>query len=172
MKQNINKREKDFSVFFDHITEKILKVTNCAVFYDDGTGDICDEETRFSDLLRMKLFVLPITTRFLYDETSQAMLEFRFAVEHHIPVLPILQERGIEFRFNEICGEMQMISEVSSDDTEIGFDDKLKKFLSAILIGDELTEKVRGFDVCIVTTAKSDDEAKALLVKLGMPFKN
>ena len=36
----------------------------------------------------------------------------------------------------------------------------------------ELIEKVRGFDVCIVTTAKSDDEAKALLVKLGMPFKN
>ncbi len=36
----------------------------------------------------------------------------------------------------------------------------------------ELVEKVRGFDVCIVTTAKSDDEAKALLVKLGMPFKN
>ena len=28
--------EKDFSVFFDRITEKILKVANCAVFYDDG----------------------------------------------------------------------------------------------------------------------------------------
>ncbi len=36
----------------------------------------------------------------------------------------------------------------------------------------ELVEKVRGFDIDIVTTAKSDDEAKALLVKLGMPFKN
>ena len=36
----------------------------------------------------------------------------------------------------------------------------------------ELVEKVRGFDVSIVTTAKSDDEARALLVKLGMPFKN
>lgn len=32
-------------------------------------------------------------------------------------------------------------------------------------------EKVRGFDVCIVTTAKSDEEAKALLIELGMPFK-
>jgi len=32
-------------------------------------------------------------------------------------------------------------------------------------------EKVRGFDVCIVTSAKTDDEAKALLVELGMPFK-
>ena len=36
----------------------------------------------------------------------------------------------------------------------------------------ELVEKVRGFDVCIVTTAKTDDEAKSLLAKLGMPFRN
>ena len=36
----------------------------------------------------------------------------------------------------------------------------------------EQVEKVRGFDVCMVTSAKSDDEAKQLLVKLGMPFKN
>lgn len=36
----------------------------------------------------------------------------------------------------------------------------------------ETVEKVRGFDVCVVTSAKSDDEAKALLVKFGMPFKN
>ena len=32
-------------------------------------------------------------------------------------------------------------------------------------------EKVRGFDVCIVTTANTDSEAKALLEQLGMPFK-
>ena len=31
-------------------------------------------------------------------------------------------------------------------------------------------EKVRGFDVCIVTTAKTDEEAKELLKQLGMPF--
>lgn len=36
----------------------------------------------------------------------------------------------------------------------------------------EQVEKVRGFDICIVTTAKSDDEAKALLAKMGMPFRN
>lgn len=32
-------------------------------------------------------------------------------------------------------------------------------------------EKVRGFDIGIVTTAKTDEEAKALLTELGMPFK-
>ena len=32
-------------------------------------------------------------------------------------------------------------------------------------------EKARGIDVIFVTTAKSDEEAKALLKNLGMPFK-
>jgi len=32
-------------------------------------------------------------------------------------------------------------------------------------------DKVRGMDVIVVTTAKTDDEAKALLSSLGMPFR-
>lgn len=31
-------------------------------------------------------------------------------------------------------------------------------------------EKVRGFDICIITTAKTDEEAKELLTLIGMPF--
>ena len=31
-------------------------------------------------------------------------------------------------------------------------------------------EKVRGFDICIVTTAKNDEEARELLKLIGMPF--
>ncbi len=32
-------------------------------------------------------------------------------------------------------------------------------------------EKIRGFDICFVTTAKTDEEARELLKALGMPFK-
>lgn len=32
-------------------------------------------------------------------------------------------------------------------------------------------EKIRGFDICFVTTAKTDEEARVLLQELGMPFK-
>lgn len=32
-------------------------------------------------------------------------------------------------------------------------------------------EKIRGMDVCVVTTAKTDEEARELLRALGMPFK-
>ena len=31
-------------------------------------------------------------------------------------------------------------------------------------------EKVRGFDICVVTTAKTDEEARELLRLMGMPF--
>ncbi|MFA5316386.1 MAG: 50S ribosomal protein L5 [Dehalococcoidales bacterium] len=37
-------------------------------------------------------------------------------------------------------------------------------------IGYDEVEKVRGLEVCIVTTAKTDDEARKLLELLGMPF--
>ncbi len=33
-------------------------------------------------------------------------------------------------------------------------------------------DKVRGMDICFVTTANTDEEAKALLTKLGAPFAN
>ena len=32
-------------------------------------------------------------------------------------------------------------------------------------------EKIRGFDICFVTSAKSDNEARSLLKLMGMPFK-
>lgn len=32
-------------------------------------------------------------------------------------------------------------------------------------------EKVRGFDIVVVTTAKSDEEAKKLLTQMGFPFR-
>ncbi len=32
-------------------------------------------------------------------------------------------------------------------------------------------EKIRGFDICFVTTAKTDEEARELLRAFGMPFK-
>ncbi len=33
-------------------------------------------------------------------------------------------------------------------------------------------EKVRGYDICITTTANTDEEARELLALLGMPFEN
>jgi large subunit ribosomal protein L5 len=38
-------------------------------------------------------------------------------------------------------------------------------------IDQDKIDRVRGFDITVVTTAKSDDEGRALLKALGFPFK-
>ena len=38
-------------------------------------------------------------------------------------------------------------------------------------ISDDQVEKIRGFDICIVNTAKKEEEAKGILGAMGMPFK-
>ena len=106
----------------------ILKIADCAIYYDDGTGAEYDEETIYAGLLRMKLFVIPVTTRLLANEQCRAMKEFRFARKHGILVLPILQERGLETKFNELCGDMHLLSEASGDASELAYEEKLKKY--------------------------------------------
>jgi large subunit ribosomal protein L5 len=39
-------------------------------------------------------------------------------------------------------------------------------------INQDKIDRVRGFDITIVTTAKTDDEGRALLRQLGFPFKS
>ena len=47
----------------------------------------------------------------------------------------------------------------------------LKEQLIFPEISYDQVEKIRGMDVCIVTTAQTDEEARELLRALGMPFK-
>lgn len=47
----------------------------------------------------------------------------------------------------------------------------LKEQLMFPEISYEKIEKIRGMDVCIVTSAKSDEEARSMLELLGLPFK-
>ena len=46
----------------------------------------------------------------------------------------------------------------------------LKEQLIFPEISYDQVEKTRGLDICVVTTAKTDEEAKELLDMLGMPF--
>ena len=46
----------------------------------------------------------------------------------------------------------------------------LKEQLIFPEISYDQVEKTRGLDICVVTTAKTDEEAKELLDLLGMPF--
>lgn len=145
-----------------HIREDLFRQHNCAVFYDENPEHPEDMENFSNDLRTMKLVVLIVTSKFVYGDTFAFREVFRQAIADHIPVLPILEEHGIQEDFNEKCGNLQFLDPNSHDETEISYEDKLNKFLDSVLIGDELAEKVRkAFDAYVFLSYRKKDRKYA-----------
>lgn len=153
---------KDIALYFDKIADSILEKQNCAIFYDQDPNKIEDEQTYFSDLSQMQLIVIVITRNFLYCENIVFSKVFKFAMEKHIPVLPIMEESGLESEFNRLCGDLQYLDPNAHDLTAISFDEKLTKYLSSILVGDEMAAKVRAaFDAYVFLSYRKKDRKYA-----------
>lgn len=149
----------DRETYFPEIAKDILALQDCVIYRADGSGEA--DADFWCDLEQMRLFVIPVTARFL-DGDHQGLTEFRFAVEKNIPVLPLMQEEGLAERFNQICGNLQFLYKQSGDATAIGFEEKLKKYLSSVLIGDEQAEKIRkAFDAYIFLSYRKKDRRHA-----------
>ncbi len=163
---------EDFAKTFDPITDEVLHTHGNAGIWFHDPADIENElyeaegtvlsDAFASDLALMQLFVVPVTARFLFSDDPARTLEFTYAVEHHIPVLPLMQEGGLESEFNRICGDMQFLYKDDRDPTALPYEDKLKKFLDSVLIGDELAAKVRAaFDAYIFLSYRKKDRKYA-----------
>ncbi len=149
----------DFDTFFAPLSEEIQQLQNCAIYYYDEAPVSAEE--RHLDLKQMQLFVMPVTTRLLTKE-NQAMADFRFAIENHIPVLPLLQEQGLDTLFREKCGDLQYLSCKDWDPTAIPYREKLEKYLSSVLIGDSLAARIRAsFDAYIFLSYRKKDRQHA-----------
>ena len=152
---------EDFKIYFESISNEILAKQNCSIWYHgDKSVDYTDEF--YDDLGQMQLFVIPVTSRFLQNSNAVLEKEFLFAVEHHIPILPLMQESGLDKRFNSVCGNIQYLDKYNTDSTCIEYDDKLGKFLSSVLVGDELAEKIRSaFDAYVFLSYRKKDRRYA-----------
>jgi len=148
----------DFASFFPSLSEELLETQkNCALWYDDAPDEPHDEQF-LADLGQMQLFVMPVTYRLLTTPSRAMDVEFPFAIEHHIPVLPLMQERGLEALFAEKFGDLQFLDRFNTDPTAIPYNEKLEKYLSSVLIGDELAEKIRAaFDAYVFLSYRKKD---------------
>ncbi len=135
----------DFNVYFEPICRDIFWTQDCVIYYNSEQVMPWDKSTMDLELKHMQLFVIPVTYRFLYQDNAARSMEFIFAIKQHIPILPLMQENGLDSEFNRICGNIQFLNKksISNDPTVTSYEEKLEKFLSAVLLGDELTKKVR-----------------------------
>ena len=85
----------------EKIANDILDISDCAIWFhtDSLTEDDIDLDDLGMKLLEMKLFVVIISTNYLANDSLSKNWEYGFAVEHHIPVLPIAVESGLEEYF-------------------------------------------------------------------------
>lgn len=152
----------DFSVFFDSLSTEIMKISDCAVFYYEPDEDMTLDEDYYLDLSQMQMFVMPVTGNLLLRPCRAIDVEFPYAIEHHVPVLPIMLESGLEADFSRKCGDLQFLDKTLHDVTAIPYEEKLKTLLQSVLVGDELSAKVRAaFDAYIFLSYRKKDRKYA-----------
>ncbi len=154
---------QDHAAYFEPVSEEILHRQNCAVYYYEP-GAAVEPRERELELGQMQLFVMPVTRQLLTEtsDANQAMADFDFALGHHIPVLPLMQESGLEQLFNARCGSLQFLDKYAADPTAIGYEEKLTHYLDSVLVGDELAEKVRAaFDAYVFLSYRKKDRKYA-----------
>ncbi|MBO5768023.1 MAG: tetratricopeptide repeat protein, partial [Clostridia bacterium] len=143
------------------ISDEITKGRNCAVFYDaDYDGD--RGEKFYFDLSQMNLFVMPITTRLLTKPNRALGEELAIAIAKKIPVLPLMQESGLEELYKEKFGDLQFLDKNSHELGAISYEEKLDKYLSSILLNDETIKRIREeFDAQIFLSYRKKDRIHA-----------
>ena len=139
------------------ICDDVWKTQNCAIYY---TSDMSGKygEDRDVELDQMNLSIIPVTYRLL-SEPNRAMDEdFTFAMEHHVPVLPVMMEAALDEHYEMKFGKLEYLNRVESDSTALSYGEKLEKYLEAILVSDEMALRIRAaFDAYVFLSYRKKD---------------
>lgn len=173
---------KDFDLYFDKVCDDIFKTQDCAIYYTPDMTAPLPEQYLESDLGQMSLFVMPVTFRLLTENSRAIDFDFAFATseKHLIHVLPIVMETNtdeniksfFDEKYKARFGERQYLSPYMRDITAISYEEKLKKYLSSILLDDDTVERVRkAFDAYIFLSYRKKDRNHANEL-MGLIHKN
>ena len=150
----------DFIRTFDKVSGDLLKVSDCAIYYTENMNEVLSDREQETDLSLMNLFVVPVTRKLLENHSRAMDADLLFAKRMNIPVLPIMFDSNLDRLYgqNDKFGEMQYINPFSSDKTEISYEEKLKKFLTSVLVSDETAKRVRSaFDAYMFLSYRKKD---------------
>ena len=136
----------------DIIAEDIWKIVDCAIYYYEETVIISDVNmVDFEQSLsKMKLFVILVTTKYLTTHNVAKEFEFGYAVNNHIPIIPIAMESGLEELFasemNAVgpgYGDIQLLKYHVSDRSELSYQDKLTRDIKSILFDSKDVDRIK-----------------------------
>ena len=141
-----------------------------------GLGDVKDNSKSFNiavDELAVISGQKPVVTA-----AKKSIANFKLRQGQKIGAKVTLRgQRMYEFMDRLIAIALPKVRDFRGIDASTGFDGRgnytygIKEQLIFPEIVYDKIEKIRGFDISFITTAKTDNEARALLKLMGMPFK-
>ncbi len=154
----------DFDRYFEKICDDILNICDCAIYYtEDMTATISEKDMEI-EIASNNLFIIPISHNLLTTSNRALDADFRYAKECGMPILPFMMESGLDKMYSEPdkFGELQYINPFSTDKTEIGYKEKLRKYLESIFVSDDLARRIRSeFDAYIFLSYRKKDRRYA-----------
>lgn len=134
---------EDVNKYLRTIADEIFeKQPDVAIWYNDEPDIDEMSELHVSELSLMQAFIVPVTNKFLSAQ-NRGLADFRYAVENKIPILPLLQEPGLEGKFNEVCGNFQILEKNNKDQTTISYEVKLERFLKTHIVDENIVKELR-----------------------------
>ena len=145
------------------------------IILNAGLGDVKDNSKSFDKAVEELAIITGQKPKVITAKKSVANFKLREGMKIAAKVT-LRGDRMYEFLDRLISYALPRVRDFSGLSTK-SFDGKgnyalgIKEQLIFPEISYDKIEKVRGFDIIIVTTANSDDEARELLLQMGMPFK-
>ncbi|MBQ7907248.1 MAG: tetratricopeptide repeat protein [Clostridia bacterium] len=158
--------QQDFDLYFDTISNELFKISDCTIYYVSDYKAVPKSEDELDlDFSLMNLVVFPITEGFLLKPSFARDTILPFVENKHIPILPIFCEETTDKTlslYSKYFGNAQYLDKKSKDETAISYEDKLKRFVSSVLVGDETAKKIReSFDGYIFLSYRKKDRKYA-----------
>ena len=150
----------DFERSFEKICADIFEAQNCAIFYTPDMEYRIPQEGMELDIAAMNLVVIPVSLKLLLEPNRAMDVDFPFAQEHGITVLPVMIESGVDsvYARPDKFGKRQYLDSVTTDPTAVPYAEKLKKFLHSVLVDDETAQRIRrAFDAYIFLSYRKKD---------------
>ena len=154
--------QDDFGTYFEEYALKILRIQDCAIWYEAEPEADYDREDLELNLAQMQLFIMPVTTKLLTTPNRAMDIEFQIAQERHIPVLPLMMEGSLDDVFSKRFGDLQYLDPNDKDVTRRSFDEVLETYIKSVLVSSDLAKRVRAaFDAYIFLSYRKKDRKKA-----------
>lgn len=128
----ISAHPADFQAHFQSIRQDLFDLTQCILYYDPDPDHPEDLSRFVSDLSQMNLIILPITQKFLREESFARDWILRLIEKLHLPFLPICADQdGFPF-LQKYIPAFHALARFCEDPKEPSFLQKLQDYLNTL----------------------------------------